>query len=95
MMPLWQDLMISIHPPRVGWDQCVAVPRLCRNYFNPPTPCGVGRHDDGGAYLDVNFNPPTPCGVGRCRENEDKPAYDISIHPPRVGWDRHTGGFSG
>ena len=56
---------ISIHPPRVGWDQgfCLLLSRFF--YFNPPTPCGVGR---GASFLSARWG-------------------EISIHPPRVGWD--------
>ena len=34
-----------------------------------------------------NFNPPTPCGVGQKSCKEGDMLSDISIHPPRVGWD--------
>ena len=34
-----------------------------------------------------DFNPPTPCGVGPVLFSELHFAFDISIHPPRVGWD--------
>ena len=37
------SFIISIHPPRAGWDTSsthTACPIL---HFNPPTPCGVGR----------------------------------------------------
>ena len=36
------DYVISIHPPRVGWDMAGYIPGLAVEYFNPPTPCGVG-----------------------------------------------------
>ena len=37
--------------------------------------------------LQLYFNPPTPCGVGRLWRVPQGPAGNISIHPPRVGWD--------
>ena len=36
---------ISIHPPRVGWDSVPLSHARTQPHFNPPTPCGVGRHD--------------------------------------------------
>ena len=35
--------IISIHPPRVGWDSGRISAVSAPPYFNPPTPCGVGR----------------------------------------------------
>ena len=41
---LFADIyIISIHPPRAGWDGIRLPPRYSGRYFNPPTPCGVGR----------------------------------------------------
>ena len=34
-------------------------------YFNPPTPCGVGRLRAESLRDQHDFNPPTPCGVGQ------------------------------
>ena len=58
--------VISIHPPRVGWDKRARPSPRWRRDFNPPTPRGVGlkRMLDNHHYID--FNPPTPRGVGRC-----------------------------
>ena len=126
-------VVISIHPPRVGWDRRRAIGFGYGHHFNPPTPCGVGLHrnqpaashkqfqsthpvwggtpgQEGKHRLGRYFNPPTPCGVGpraghpcRCihRFQSTHPVwggtraaqdygrrYYISIHPPRVGWDR-------
>ena len=36
-------IKISIHPPRVGWDSQLRHTKILDCYFNPPTPCGVGR----------------------------------------------------
>ena len=33
---------ISIHPPRVGWDEQGRKAFAMDHDFNPPTPCGVG-----------------------------------------------------
>ena len=35
------------------------------NYFNPPTPWGVGLTVNRFTKLRTDFNPPTPWGVGR------------------------------
>ena len=37
------DADISIHPPRVGWDVSDVFGTMRDDYFNPPTPGGVGR----------------------------------------------------
>ena len=87
--PRTMQPVISIHPPRAGWDhRCPRYKRLWVD-FNPPTPCGVGppvSRRRPGAGRD--FNPPTPCGVGRFAPGRGSRWYAISIHPPRVGWDR-------
>ncbi len=102
--------VISIHPPRVGWDCSRYHSQCARWHFNPPTPCGVGPFQKFSARLPFHFNPPTPCGVGqeaetdgcsRTRFQSTHPVWGgtpvmysavrmegISIHPPRVGWDR-------
>ena len=126
-----QRIEISIHPPRVGWDQSRSSRARTRRYFNPPTPCGVGRRVDNKQRGKQYFNPPTPCGVGRlatCKmvrprrfqsthpvwggtsvvgfpaeifqfqsthpvwggtagKRSQRRREQISIHPPRVGWD--------
>ena len=38
-----KEIVISIHPPRTGWDVFWVILREIPFYFNPPTPCGVGR----------------------------------------------------
>ncbi len=55
---------ISIHPPHAGWDPEDPTNHDRPQYFNPPTPCGVGRMQRDNAIRRINFNPPTPCGVG-------------------------------
>ena len=57
-------MIISIHPPRVGWDIPSQHFKKHVTNFNPPTPCGVGRISTIGKPTGHNFNPPTPCGVG-------------------------------
>ncbi len=44
--PFLSSNAISIHPPRVGWDGGETVTIRYRRDFNPPTPCGVGHHND-------------------------------------------------
>ena len=36
-------IKISIHPPRVGWDNMALSPFFPEVNFNPPTPGGVGQ----------------------------------------------------
>ena len=81
------DVLISIHPPRMGWDYrgCCGFVRV--KDFNPPTPHGVGQASGFTKTNLINFNPPTPHGVGLQMLNNDVSIKAISIHPPRMGWD--------
>ena len=45
------------HPLSPGWQGP-------GRYFNPPSPCGEGRHRAGAYLLRHDFNPPSPCGEG-------------------------------
>ncbi len=78
---------ISIHPPRVGWDGLRQSNNTGNRHFNPPTPCGVGLVRQGVGTELILFQSTHPVwggtGVGRW----SLIAKDISIHPPRVGWD--------
>ena len=72
---------ISIHPPRAGRDSRRNRQTACLRNFNPPAPCGAGRH--GSKYYSSagkNFNPPAPCGAGRL----ESPVYRqaIDFNPP-------------
>ena len=58
-----QDV-ISIHPPRAGWDARFKIIGVRVVHFNPPTPCGVGQLSPCPLHQRSYFNPPTPCGVG-------------------------------
>ena len=73
---------ISIHPPRVGWDCSTCPQRRFSSYFNPPTPCGVGRAASSCCRKQSHFNPPTPCGVGRrCSTSRRSSTGFQSTHP--------------
>ena len=83
-----QRLRISIHPPRGGWDlhlsTCVCAP--C--YFNPPTPWGVGLTTDEALLSNYLFQSTHPVGGGTGDpEGVRRLDGQISIHPPRGGWD--------
>ena len=54
-----QQIRISIHPSRVGWDASPSIPISDWSYFNPPIPCGMGHLS---AYLsnkpqDISIHP--------------------------------------
>ena len=42
------DYPVSIHPPRVGRDRVYRVTKNNTGRFNPPSPCGEGRVQEGG-----------------------------------------------
>ena len=79
----------STHPVWGGTARMAEL-RFTSPYFNPPTPCGVGHVllYCNSSYCS-NFNPPTPCGVGQLKGLVKCLMANISIHPPRVGWDQH------
>ena len=87
--------VISIHPPRVGWDSASAPDRSSTNYFNPPTPCGVGPLTIIIPWEGVAFQSTHPVWGGTPRRHRPSGNRRISIHPPRVGWDRADVPFIG
>ena len=80
-------LMISIHPPREGWDRTTKDKKGAISYFNPPTPRGVGPPSPvccGSMFL---FQSTHPARGGTALDLVLADLEDISIHPPREGWD--------
>ena len=78
---------ISIHPPRGGWDPLFLHLRICRFDFNPPTPWGVGHDSIYRAAGLSPFQSTHPVGGGTVGLAVFGVSLDISIHPPRGGWD--------
>ena len=56
--------IISIHPPRVGWDDIDANLRTLVEHFNPPTPCGVGLPLFGFIAFKIKFQSTHPVWGG-------------------------------
>ena len=81
------DVHISIHPPRVGWDHGSGPWRLLHPHFNPPTPCGVGPYKVSADWLLGLFQSTHPVWGGTVFHDFFGGDVNISIHPPRVGWD--------
>ena len=80
--------VISIHPPREGWDDATPVtsPFLPLISIHPPRE----GWDSGRIVFPrhyAHFNPPTPRGVGLHAVFRYAVIHQISIHPPREGWD--------
>ena len=78
---------ISIHPPRVGWDNG----DLCRSEYirrfqsTHPVWGGTTENSYGGSVIRISIHPPR---VGWDPVQHVSPQQrGISIHPPRVGWD--------
>ena len=78
---------ISIHPPRVGWDPGQDGCGRVINYFNPPTPCGVGPAGPDDLSNTWLFQSTHPVWGGTAAPDCISAIEVISIHPPRVGWD--------
>ena len=108
-------LGISIHPPRMGWDKFIRSHLILFDYFNPPTPHGVGllvkfgmteeqkfqsTHPAWGGTYKKGFKAPQkstfqsthPAWGGTEKQEAVAKAEQISIHPPRMGWDQCVGG---
>ena len=85
---LLYQLIISIHPPRVGRDRPSGRRWARLLDFNPPSPCGEGPEQCQRCQGPSRFQSTLPVwgGTGRVRPG-DRGAW-ISIHPPRVGRDR-------
>ena len=64
---------ISIHPPLAGWDTPFLRLRIFRQYFNPPTPCGVGR-----LIVSVNHRESRPISIHPPLAGWDKNSRSIS-----------------
>ena len=82
-----QNLFISIHPPRVGWDEQALKKAQSYLNFNPPTPCGVGLAYGGVGACPTGFQSTHPVWGGTEMQGNIGQLGKISIHPPRVGWD--------
>ena len=78
---------ISIHPPRGGWDNIGFQSVGKRTHFNPPTPWGVGRKRYSFRKKVFGFQSTHPVGGGTAVGDKCQPVDQISIHPPRGGWD--------
>ena len=61
--------------------------QACIAYFNPPTPCGVGHYAHQQPLLQPQFQSTHPVRGGTRGEPNQRCYHDISIHPPRAGWD--------
>ena len=97
--PFTQSAFQSTHPVWGGTrSKC---PRLQLYLFQSTHPVWGGTTCTPQLiWALVNFNPPTPCGVGLLSFDNKRRQAQISIHPPRVGWDatgqsqdRRTGRF--
>ena len=60
MMLVVDKSLISIHPPRAGWDLDIHPPLRVLYDFNPPTPCGVGLDIDIDiqSFKKISIHPP-------------------------------------
>ncbi len=88
-------LLISIHPPRAGWDYHAGRIAKMRERFQSTHPVRGGTRSRSSLRLEpCDFNPPTPCGVGHQSAVDFPRRSSISIHPPRAGWDFRCGAES-
>ena len=94
LLDVGDELVISIHAPRVGGDHPWRGGCFPRADFNPRPPCGgrLVRQTSGppGGY----FNPRPPCGGRPLEHRPPEIVLRISIHAPRVGGDLHLRPYS-
>ena len=78
-----REIVISIHPSRVGWDLAFRYPADELIDFNPPIPCGMGPDTRISTSSSLPyFNPPIPCGMGLTEKYNDNNAVIFqSTHP--------------
>ena len=82
----WRNV-ISIHPPREGWDPTILQASLADSHFNPPTPRGVGLNAKWIWGYMSRFQSTHPARGGAVFPTPTQYIAQISIHPPREGWD--------
>ena len=78
---------VSIHPPRMGWDHGARHLSGHHLHFNPPTPYGVGHVAHGFKSFPRRFQSTHPVWGGTTVSVGFLLDSQISIHPPRMGWD--------
>ena len=78
--------VISIHPPRAGWDYYAGQHfRELRISIHPPR-AGWDSFPFPGKIWDTHFNPPTQCGVGHILDGHSAEGAQFqSTHPVRGG----------
>ena len=79
---------ISIHPPRVGWDSAPLWFSASKEPFQSTHPAWGGTKSAGGCPHPPGFQSTHPAWGGTGGGSTSAALIDISIHPPRVGWDR-------
>ena len=79
---------ISIHPPRVGWDDqgMLEVKNSIISIHPPRVGWDGGMDDLDMAQFLISIHPPRVGWDPRWSAAEPH-VLQISIHPPRVGWD--------
>ena len=81
---------ISIHAPRAGCDPEKAVHKLCRENFNPRTPCGVRQNPLTAISGSKGFQSTHPVRGATRPSKQIATLVGISIHAPRAGCDYQT-----
>ena len=71
----------------MGWDPASRQFQFPQDDFNPPTPCGVGPHSCRHTFATLIFQSTHPVWGGTGGITIMAQIQEISIHPPRVGWD--------
>ena len=84
---LWAIGNISIHPPRVGRDRIDQMETARQAEFQSTLPVWGGTLNVSAVRKSLGFQSTLPVWGGTIPYDSIRDAYNISIHPPRVGRD--------
>ena len=79
--------LISIHPPRAGWDVPAPLHQAVAPIFQSTHPVRGGTDFLPASSELVQFQSTHPVRGGTAANRSPGSAGKISIHPPRAGWD--------
>ena len=81
------NLIISIHPPRAGWDGVEAAAFEIKEISIHPPRAGWDVMPRMTKFLVTKFQSTHPVRGGTTEMGITGTTAEISIHPPRAGWD--------
>ncbi len=83
-------LLVSIHAPRAGCDNCLIIRHIDLASFNSRTPCGVRLPGTSTMALPLEFQFTHPVRGATANRALQHRYIVVSIHAPRAGCDQQT-----